>query len=240
MTSYILRRVIYMILLMWLLTVVSFVIIQLPKGDYVSTIALKLSIRGEEVSKELLDGLRRRYGLDRPVHVQYLKWFGNVLRGDPPSRIRLFHEGRLVGPYVYGVTTEVDAEAFRRFYTEDRSVRYPLRFFTEGAEYRLLGLFPTRVRLFGVEQPGAVFLFGSDKLSRDLYSRTICAARISLSIGLLGVASSFLIGIALGGLSGYYGGGWTCSSSGSSSFSSRYRPFPCGWRWPRRCRASGA
>ena len=124
----------------------------------------------------------------------------------PPSRIRLFHEGRLVGPYVYGFTTEVDAEAFRRFYTEDRSVRYPLRFFTQGAEYRLLGLFPTRVRLFGVEQPGAVFLFGSDKLSRDLYSRTICAARISLSIGLLGVASSFLIGIALGGLSGYYGG----------------------------------
>ena len=124
----------------------------------------------------------------------------------PPSRIRLFHEGRLVGPYVYGVTTEVDPEAFRRFYTEDRSVRYPLRFFTAGAEYHLLGLFPTRVRLFGVEQPGVVFLFGSDKLSRDLYSRTICAARISLSIGLLGVASSFLIGIALGGLSGYYGG----------------------------------
>ena len=134
----------------------------------------------------------------------------NQLIGDaghhPPSRIRLFHEGRLVGPYVYGVTSEVDPEAFRRFYTEDRSVRYPLRFFTAGAEYRLLGLFPTRVRLFGVEQPGAVFLFGSDKLSRDLFSRTICAARISLSIGLLGVASSFLIGIALGGLSGYYGG----------------------------------
>ena len=82
MISYILRRVIYMLLLMWLLTVVSFVIIQLPKGDYVSTIALKLSIQGEEVSKELLDGLRRRYGLDRPVHVQYLKWFGNVLRGE--------------------------------------------------------------------------------------------------------------------------------------------------------------
>ena len=70
----------------------------------------------------------------------------------------------------------------------------------------MLGLFPTWVRLFGVEPPGAVFLFGSDKLSRDLFSRTICAARISLSIGLLGVASSFLIGIALGGLSGYYGG----------------------------------
>ena len=82
MASYPLRRVIYMILLMWLLTVVSFVIIQLPKGDYVSAIALKLSIRGEEVSKELLDGLRRRYGLDRPVHVQYLKWFGNVLQGE--------------------------------------------------------------------------------------------------------------------------------------------------------------
>ena len=71
---------------------------------------------------------------------------------------------------------------------------------------RLLGLFTTRVRLFGVEPPGAVFLFGADRLSRDLFSRTICAARISLTIGLLGVASSFIIGVVLGGLSGFYGG----------------------------------
>ena len=124
----------------------------------------------------------------------------------PPSRIRLFHGGRLVGPYVYGISSEVDAQAFVKVYTEDRSVRYPIRFFSRGAEYRLLGLFTTRVRLFGVEPPGAVFLFGADRLSRDLFSRTICAARISLTIGLLGVASSFIIGVVLGGLSGFYGG----------------------------------
>ena len=94
----------------------------------------------------------------------------------PPSRIRLFHEKRLVRPFVYGIASEVDQEAFIRVFTEDRSVRYPLRFFTTGAEYRLLGLFPSRVRLFGVEAPGAVFLFGSDKLSRDLFSRRPCPA----------------------------------------------------------------
>ena len=82
MTNYLIRRVLYMVLLMWLLTIVSFVIIQLPRGDYVSTIALKLSIEGDEVSKELLEGMRRRYGLDRPMHIQYLRWFGNVLRGE--------------------------------------------------------------------------------------------------------------------------------------------------------------
>ena len=124
----------------------------------------------------------------------------------PPSRIRLFHEGRLVAPYVYGITMEFDEEAFQRRYTDDLRVRFPIRFFTRGAEYRLFGLIRSRVRLFGVEPPGKIFLFGADRLSRDLFSRTIYAARISLSIGLLGVASSFVIGVILGGLSGYYGG----------------------------------
>ena len=82
MTSYLLRRVLYMLLLLWVLTVVSFVIIQLPRGDYVTTVALRLASSGEEVSQQLLDNLRRRYGLDRPVHVQYFKWFFNLLRGE--------------------------------------------------------------------------------------------------------------------------------------------------------------
>ena len=82
MTGYLLRRVLYMLLLLWVLTVVSFVIIQLPRGDYVTTVALRLASSGEEVSQQLLDNLRRRYGLDRPVHVQYLKWFFNLLRGE--------------------------------------------------------------------------------------------------------------------------------------------------------------
>ena len=70
----------------------------------------------------------------------------------------------------------------------------------------MLGLFASRARLFSVESPGRLFLFGTDKLGRDIYTRTICAARISLSMGLVGVSLSFLIGSVLGGLSGYYGG----------------------------------
>ena len=82
MTGYLLRRALYMLLLLWVLTVVSFVIIQLPRGDYVTTVALRLATSGEDVDQQLLDNLRRRYGLDRPVHVQYLKWFFNLLRGE--------------------------------------------------------------------------------------------------------------------------------------------------------------
>ena len=82
MSVYLIRRVLYMLLLLWLVSVVAFTIIQLPQGDFVSSLAVRLAEQGETVTQELLDGLRRRYGLDRPMHVQYLKWFGNLLRGD--------------------------------------------------------------------------------------------------------------------------------------------------------------
>ena len=125
----------------------------------------------------------------------------------PLSRVRMIHDGKLTGPFVYGVTMTQDPETFQPLYGEDESVRYPIRFFARsGAAYRVLGLFPSRVRLFSVAEPGRVFLFGTDKLGRDIYTRTICAARISLSMGLVGVSISFLIGSVLGGLSGYYGG----------------------------------
>ena len=124
----------------------------------------------------------------------------------PPSRIRFLHEGRLVRPFVYGVTETFDREAYQSLYTEDRSVRYRVRLLARGAPYRFAGLFPSRLHLLGAEDPGRVFLFGTDTLGRDLFSRTIHASRISLSIGLVGVALSFVIGTALGGLSGYYGG----------------------------------
>ena len=82
MTNYLIRRILYMILLLWLLTIVSFTIIQLPPGDYVSSIAVRLAQRGEEVHQDLLEGLRRSYGLDQPIHVQYWRWFSNLLRGN--------------------------------------------------------------------------------------------------------------------------------------------------------------
>ena len=82
MTQYLIRRVLYMILLLWVLTVVSFIIIQLPPGDLVSSIARRLTETGEAADQAMLDGMRKNYGLDQPIHVQYWRWFSNVLQGN--------------------------------------------------------------------------------------------------------------------------------------------------------------
>ena len=82
MTQYLIRRILYMILLLWVLTVVSFIIIQLPPGDLVSSIARRLTETGEAADQAMLDGMRKNYGLDQPIHVQYWRWFSNVLQGN--------------------------------------------------------------------------------------------------------------------------------------------------------------
>jgi len=116
-------------------------------------------------------------------------------------------------PFVYGLTLRLDPKKFNRTYNIDYSRSYPIHFFTRGSEYRLLWFFKTNIHFFGVErdlhgskQPGTIFLFGSDRLGRDLFSRLWYGAQITLSIGLLGVALSFTIGCVLGSISGYYGG----------------------------------
>jgi peptide/nickel transport system permease protein len=125
----------------------------------------------------------------------------------PPSRVHFFDaEGRLRRPFVYGTTSTRDPNTLARIHKEDTSVRYPIRFFFPGESHKLLGFIETNIHLFGVEEPGNIFFFGMDSLGRDLFSRTIYAARLSLSIGLLGVTFSFLIGVTLGGISGYFGG----------------------------------
>jgi len=126
----------------------------------------------------------------------------------PPQRIRFF-DGKGVfrlRPYVYGIKQETDPITWETKFTEDKTNKYPIYFFVHGDEYKLWNLFPTDIHLFGVEKPGTIFLFGTEDMGRDLFSRNLYAARISLSVGLVGVALIFIIGIILGGISGYYGG----------------------------------
>ncbi len=124
-----------------------------------------------------------------------------------PQRVRFFHEGSYEGPFVYGLIQKTNPETFARYYEVDYEKRYRVRFFVKTWEYKLLGLFQSRVHLFGAEDPDApLYLLGTDSLGRDMLSRIFFGARLSLSIGLIGVIFSLVIGITLGGVSGYYGG----------------------------------
>jgi peptide/nickel transport system permease protein len=125
----------------------------------------------------------------------------------PPHRLRFVgSDGPRLVPAVAQLTMERDPRTMKRVYTPNLSTQYPVRLFVRGAEYELLGLIPTDVHLFGVEPPGRIYLLGTDRLGRDLFSRILYGSRISLSIGLIGVAVSLIIGIVLGGVSGYYAG----------------------------------
>ncbi len=124
----------------------------------------------------------------------------------PPQRVRLFHEGRFVGPFVYGQFMTINMENLRREYREDRTRRYRLQFLAPGEPYLFWGLWRAERHLIGVEEGGTLFLLGTDRLGRDMLSRIIYGARISLTVGLLGIAVSFVLALVFGGLSGYYGG----------------------------------
>jgi peptide/nickel transport system permease protein len=124
----------------------------------------------------------------------------------PPQPVHLFHEGRFVGPFVYGSTMAINMENLKREYTEDRSRRYGVRLLVRGEAYWMWGLWHSDLHLFGVEQGGTLFLLGTDRLGRDMLSRLISAARVSLTVGLVGITVSFVLALVLGGLSGYYGG----------------------------------
>ncbi len=126
----------------------------------------------------------------------------------PPQLLQFFdEEGLHFPPFVYGFKSGRDPETFRKIFEVDESVKYPIRFMVHGDPYKFWGLMETDLHLFGLESnESTVFLLGADRLGRDVLSRLLAATRISVSIGLVGVILSFVLGVLIGGISGYYGG----------------------------------
>jgi len=112
-------------------------------------------------------------------------------------------------PYVYGMKQEIDPEALRRVFKPDPEKVFPVKFFHRGDEYKMLGVIKSNIHLFGIEggeQKYRIYVWGADRMGRDVFTRVIFGSRISMSVGLLGVFISLILGITIGGFSGYFGG----------------------------------
>ncbi len=124
----------------------------------------------------------------------------------PPQGLHLFHQGEFIGPFVYGQSYRLNMENLRREYVEDTYILHRVRFFCSGDEYQFWGLFAARFHFVCPAAGGTLFLLGTDRLGRDMLSRIIYGTRISLTEGLVGISFSFILGMLIGGMAGYYGG----------------------------------
>ena len=141
-----------------------------------------------------------------------LESYDYIYKDCSPTTIHFVYDGEFVGPYVYKITKQTDKKTFKVTYSEDTSEYYPIQFFVQGEEYKILGFIPCKLHLFGVGTgskggTGAkVFLFGGDELGRDLFSRVLLGAQISLTIPLISALLSLFLGVLIGSISAYFGG----------------------------------
>ncbi len=128
----------------------------------------------------------------------------------PPQILRFIDrsDGKTrIAPHVYDFTTAIDPASFRRTAVLNKDKKIYLSFFTKGESYKMWGFIPAETHFLAPKNPDeAFFLFGTDRLGRCNMSRIIHGTRVSLSIGLIGVAMSLVFGIVLGGISGFYRG----------------------------------
>ncbi|MBY5935320.1 ABC transporter permease [Tateyamaria omphalii] len=124
----------------------------------------------------------------------------------PPQAINFWHEGEFIGPFVYPTVGSADLENFQWVYETDTTRPMPLQFFCKRTEYKLFFLIPADRHLFCAPEGATVFIFGSDRLGRDVFSRISYGAQLSLTVGLIGITVSFILGIGFGAIAGYFGG----------------------------------
>jgi len=124
----------------------------------------------------------------------------------PPQQVHFFHEGEFRGPFVYPLSYSLNMETLKREYSEKTDTVQRIRFFCSGDGYEFWGLFEASFHLMCPAEGGTLYFLGTDRLGRDMASRLLYGSRISLTVGLIGITISFILGISIGGAAGYFGG----------------------------------
>ncbi len=143
------------------------------------------------------------YGLDE---------FDGLYKNSSPTQVHVMFNGENVGLHVYKLEKSINKKDFSVTLSENTDEYYKVEFLVHGTEYKILGFIPCDLHLFGVADgsnggTGAkIFLFGADSLGRDIFSRVLLGGRISLSIPFASAVISFFLGVAIGSISGYFGG----------------------------------